>query len=224
VKKKYANEPWYGKIQGEWTGEILKLDDATLRKAATTPNPNDDQLIWRYDAVGELRKVKPPQLWVVAGEDREAPPATTISRLQDLQREGKPIEIVVFPRTDHGMYEFEEAKDGKRKHTRITDGYFRLVSDWILGEQNPPYGAAQVGAIRVSHRYGDRVLVNVQSDVGSDSLFHGLSPCDVGSTTLRGVCMWLGVCNYATHDKGDRPLLQLSQPACVPSRVQAMMS
>jgi len=29
------------------------------------------------------------------------------------------------------MYEFGEAKDGTRTRTQITDGYYRLVSDWI---------------------------------------------------------------------------------------------
>jgi hypothetical protein len=41
-------------------------------------------------------------------------------------------------------------------------------------------------ATRVSNRDRDRVLMNIQSDVGSDSLFHGLSPASLGTSNPSG--------------------------------------
>ncbi|WP_182912077.1 alpha/beta hydrolase family protein [Sphingomonas cavernae] len=143
VKARYGAQPWFTAITGEFTGALLASDEPTLRREGPAKYDNLD-LDWRYDAIGHLRRVRAPQLWIVAGEDREAPPIVTIERLQALRREGKPISIVRFPRTDHGMYEFEQAADGTRRDTRITDGYFRLLADWIKRETHSPYGTAEM--------------------------------------------------------------------------------
>lgn len=143
VKARYGGEPWFARIKGEFSGAVLSTPEAELRATGAAKYDNLD-IDWRYDAIGALRKVAAPQLWVIAGADREAPPATTIARLETLRREGKPIRIVRFPDTDHGMAEFTQAADGTRTVTRITDGYFRLVADWIKGVWRPPYGRAEV--------------------------------------------------------------------------------
>jgi len=142
VKARYGQQPWFAKIKGEFTGDLLALDEATLRRDGAAKFDNLE-LDWRYDAMGWLRKVKVPQLWVIAAEDREAPPQTTIDRLQTLRREGHRIDIVRFPDTDHGMGEFTQAADGERTTTRITDGYYRLLGDWIKGTTRPPYGRGE---------------------------------------------------------------------------------
>ena len=73
VKARYGKAPWFAKIKGEFTGGLLALDEATLRREGAAKFDNLD-LDWRYDAMGWMRKVKAPQLWVIAAEDREAPP------------------------------------------------------------------------------------------------------------------------------------------------------
>ena len=143
VCAKYGSEPWFSRIKGEFTGDVLAANEAALRREGRAKHDNLD-IIWRYDALGELRQVRARQLWVVAGADREAPPATTLERLRALRYEGRPIEVVVFPDTDHGMYEFEQEPDGARRYTRITEGYFRLLADWVKGVRKPPYGRAQL--------------------------------------------------------------------------------
>ena len=55
-------------------------------------------------------------------------------------KSGEPIEVYLFPGTDHGMVEFVEQPDGSRQYTRITDGYLKLVADWIKGEVGDRYG------------------------------------------------------------------------------------
>lgn len=41
------------------------------------------------------------------------------------------------------MIEFVTNPDGSRKITRITDGYLRLLGDWIKGHATGTYGRAQ---------------------------------------------------------------------------------
>ena len=89
-----------------------------------------------------LRSLSAPVLWVLAGEDRVAPVAITHSRLDILRKEGSDIRVVVFPHTDHGSVEFETLPDGKRKATRVADGYWRLIADWAKGRLSKPYGKA----------------------------------------------------------------------------------
>ncbi|QNK00763.1 alpha/beta fold hydrolase [Dyella telluris] len=142
VKRKFANEPWLHTIEGEYTGEMLAENEADLRRTGA-PRYDNLNILWNYDAVAAIRALDIPQLWVIAGEDRDAPGAVTRERLTVLKRAGKPIDLYVFPHTDHGMYEFVQDKDGTRHVTRITDGYFRLLADWIRQQDNPPYGTGE---------------------------------------------------------------------------------
>jgi pimeloyl-ACP methyl ester carboxylesterase len=142
VKKRYAAEPWFAEIRGEFTGDVLVEDEAQLRRTGASRLDNLG-IIWHYDAVAVLRSTSTPQLWVIAGDDREAPGDSTVQRLRALVRAGKPIDLYVFPNTDHGMTEFVEDADGTRHTTRVTEGYFRLVADWIKQEMKPPYGRGE---------------------------------------------------------------------------------
>lgn len=140
VKARFRNEPWFATIEGEFTGDILKMSEAELRGQG--PGKLDNlQIIWRYDAEKVLRSLRAPQLWVLAGSDTVAPNLLTRERLARLRAEGKPIDEVVFPDTEHGMYEFRTLADGARERTRITEGYLRLLADWMKGDLRKPYGS-----------------------------------------------------------------------------------
>ena len=141
VKMRYGAEPWFAKIKGEFTGEVLAATEEQLRTEGPARIDNLN-IIWRYDAVAALRKLTMPQLWVMAAEDAEAPGALSRDRLAALRKEGVPIEVYVFPRTDHGIYEFTTLPDGTRKNTRLANGYLSLLTDWMKGVSNPPYGDA----------------------------------------------------------------------------------
>ena len=142
LKKRYSARPWFGKIKGEYTGAMLRESDSDLRRIGQAEFDNVE-LIWNYDATGVLRRLKAPLLWVIAEKDREAPPELTLERLTALRKGGADITVYSFPETDHGIYEFVQAADGSRTVTRISDGYFRLVGDWIKGRVSGPYGAAR---------------------------------------------------------------------------------
>jgi pimeloyl-ACP methyl ester carboxylesterase len=141
-KKEYAQEPWLAKITNGRISGMLKSSEAGLRERAG--RPPSLEMDFAYDGVETLRNLTMPVLWTVAEKDREAPPEITRERLAMLQRDGKKnITVVVFPNTDHGMEEFEQRADGSRRSTRVTDGFFRLLADWMKGSLSPPYGRAE---------------------------------------------------------------------------------
>ena len=140
VKKKYGEAPWYASVRGNFTWYLLENDAQTIRREAP-------QLLRgvpaHYDPMPVLETLDTPQLWLLGGEDRDAPPAETLHRLAALARHGRPITTVVFADAEHGMYEFETRADGERVSTRQPDGYFRVMADFIRGVPlQPRYGQA----------------------------------------------------------------------------------
>lgn len=126
-------------IHGEYSVAMMALGDADLRRIGRARFDNLG-VIWDYDSLAALRRVDVPVVWVLAGADREAPIETTAQALRTLRGERRPIQAYLFPDTDHGMFEFTTAADGTRRMTRITDGYLRLLGDWIKGAAGGPYG------------------------------------------------------------------------------------
>ncbi|WP_052108096.1 alpha/beta hydrolase family protein [Aerolutibacter daejeonensis] len=141
VKAKYASEPWWKDMKGEYTGLVLRYPPIALRMFGP-----DEGTSWEYEPMPVLQSVKQPLLWIIAGADREAPPEETRRRLLAVAK-GKPNATVVeFPGTDHGIIQFVVTPDGEREGTRVADGYFRMLVDWIrdghLGDS--AYGDAAV--------------------------------------------------------------------------------
>ncbi|MGH6633479.1 MAG: alpha/beta hydrolase family protein, partial [Sphingopyxis sp.] len=142
VRAEMADKPWAAKIEGEYSGAIARMPNEDLRRIGRARVDNLE-LIWDYDAVAALQKLDAPLLWVLAGEDREAPIETTRGALLGLAKAGKPVDVYLFPDTDHGMFEFSTNADGSRNVTRITDGYLKLLADWIKRDVRGTYGRAQ---------------------------------------------------------------------------------
>ena len=142
ARRAMAAQPWAGKIEGEYSGAMARMTNEDLRRVGRARFDNLE-LIWNYDAVAALRKLDAPLLWVLAGEDREAPIETTRAALMNLKATGKPVDVYLFPQTDHGMFEFTTNADGSRSVTRITDGYLKLLGDWVKGDVRGAYGRAE---------------------------------------------------------------------------------
>jgi hypothetical protein len=142
VRAEMRDKPWAAKIEGEYSGAIARMPNDMLKRIGRARVDNLE-LIWDYDAVAALKKLDAPLLWVLAGEDREAPIETTRGALLGLAKAGKPVDVYLFPDTDHGMFEFTTAADGSRSVTRITDGYLKLLGDWIKGNARGAYGRAE---------------------------------------------------------------------------------
>ena len=130
VKAKYRDAPWYAAVRGNFTWYLLGNDEPTIRAQAPGLVRGVPA---HYDPMPVLEHLDAPQLWVLGGEDRDAPPGETLRRLAGLQHDGKPIVTAVFAHADHGMYEFETDADGERVSTRQPEGYFDLMVDFIHG-------------------------------------------------------------------------------------------
>ncbi|AWV06195.1 alpha/beta hydrolase family protein [Marilutibacter maris] len=139
LRRELADAPWAATIEGEHSGAMLRTSDADLRRLGRARFDNLE-LIWDYDAQAVLERLDAPLLWVLAEQDREAPIEKTRGALQALAAAGKPVDVYLFPDTDHGMFEFRTLPDGERQGTRITDGYLRLLGDWIKGDASGRYG------------------------------------------------------------------------------------
>ena len=142
ARRLYSEEPWFPLVKGEYTGVLLTMSTDDLRENGV---PFFDRLDvdWSLNPMEVLGGVRVPQLWVLAAEDREAPIALTLERLGILRERGSDIAVYVFPDTDHGMWEFDQAADGSRDFTRVTPGFYDLMADWAKGDLDGKYGAAQ---------------------------------------------------------------------------------
>jgi uncharacterized protein len=149
VRRELATKPWADKIHGEYSGEMLRMSEADLLRIGR-PRFDNLELIWDYEATAVLRKLEVPLLWLLAGQDREAPIERTRESLLQLAQAGQAVDLYLFPDTDHGMVEFKTHSDGSRTVTRITDGYLRLLGDWIRNDVHGDYGRAE--ALHVSPR------------------------------------------------------------------------
>jgi uncharacterized protein len=132
VKRKYGQEPWFRSVRGNFTAYLLASSTETSRKEGPILL---EGIPAQYDPMPVLANLEVPQLWILGGQDRDAPPAQTIRRLAALRKAGRPITTAVFPEADHGMYEFETRPDGERVSTRQPEGYFILMRDFIKGKQ-----------------------------------------------------------------------------------------
>ncbi|MES2074828.1 MAG: alpha/beta hydrolase [Pseudomonadota bacterium] len=141
VQSRFGKEAWFSPIKGGYTGVVLGMSVDDLRKNGI---PQFDKLgvDWSQNPVEVLKKVDVPHMWALAGEDRQAPIALTVERLLTLRKQGRDIALYVFPDTDHGMWNYEQAADLSRKHTRVTPGFYDLMADWAKGKLGGTYGKA----------------------------------------------------------------------------------
>ncbi|MGO1070420.1 alpha/beta hydrolase family protein [Lysobacter sp. CA199] len=134
VKRKYAGQPWFAAIRGNYTGFMLGASDQALRTQAPAMVAGIEV---RYDPMPVLNNLSVPQLWLLGGQDRDAPPGETVRRLAALKQAGRPVEYVVFADADHGMYEFETRPDGERVSTRQPRDYFDHMREFIVDGSSP---------------------------------------------------------------------------------------
>jgi hypothetical protein len=143
MRAKYGTTPWYKDVHGDYAFFVLQQDsDAKLRALA----PQFDwHTPFHYDPMPALRAAKVPQLWILGGEDYQAPSAETSRRISSLIGEGLPFTLALYPKAEHGMTLFETGADGSRISTRYVSGYFRMIRDFAReGQLHGSYGDAEV--------------------------------------------------------------------------------
>lgn len=129
VRKKYKDEEWYEFVEGEYTGDLLRAPNLGIRIVGPFRTVDATP---EYEPRPVLESLAVPQLWILAEDDRAAPSGPTLEILRDIQRANEQLDIVTFPNTDHGMYEFVEDADGARRYTGVAEGYYALIRDYIL--------------------------------------------------------------------------------------------
>ncbi|HEY9421399.1 MAG TPA: alpha/beta fold hydrolase, partial [Thermoanaerobaculia bacterium] len=127
LEKKYAKEPWLRQMSG-MPGAFLRYPHWLLRVLAPSRLP--PVRAWFYDPIPVLSTLDVPMLWLIGGQDLEAPPEVTIQRLTELRAQGRPVELKVFPTADHGILEFE-TKEGERVYTGYSPDYFQTAINWL---------------------------------------------------------------------------------------------
>jgi len=147
LRADYGGRPWFSRIEGQYTGELLRGEIDRARKESP-------QVPWNYDSLAVLNGVSAPQLWMMAQEDSIAVSAPSVRRLEKLQREGKPIDLAIFPDTDHGIRTFRYGPDGKRIYTGIAPGYIQMTADWVKGRLSKSYGRAKLEPAPAPRRAG----------------------------------------------------------------------
>ena len=142
LRSRYAKAPWYSDLRGDYTYIILPRSEAELRAMA----PEFDWHIpWHYDPMPVLRSLHTPQLWILGGEDFEAPSRETRRRLKSLNAAGGDYTIAYYADAEHGMTLFDVDAAGDRASTRYAPGYFQLIRDFALyGKVSGSYGDAEV--------------------------------------------------------------------------------
>jgi hypothetical protein len=142
IRVRYRAEPWFADIKGEFTGFLLNTpNDAIIAMAPRL----DIGTPWSYDPLPVLTALDTPMLWIQAEDDLGAPPEATRARLIDLSAQGRPITVLEFADTDHGIIRYETAADGTRTSLGYAPGYYQAVLDWALtGRLEGAYGDGRV--------------------------------------------------------------------------------
>ena len=142
VVEKYRGEPWFKDLEGEFTGKMVQYPEAVLREMGPKI---DVGTTWDHDALGVLRRLETPLLWVLAADDTGGAGQETREALLALAAEGRPVTIASFPGTEHGILEYRTGPKGERVETRYADGFFRMEMDFArTGRLSGSYGRAEV--------------------------------------------------------------------------------
>ena len=135
-KSQAAGAPWLSAIQPRsYTGLFLKFSAEDIR----THGPALAQgLNFDHEPRPLIEAITPRQLWLLGGNDRQAPNAGTQVILRQLQQKRRNLAVIVFPKADHGLVETVNTRDG------MTMAYsarlFDLTADWIKHHKLPAPG------------------------------------------------------------------------------------
>jgi pimeloyl-ACP methyl ester carboxylesterase len=141
LRETYRDEPWLPYVRGNATRLMIEVPEATLREIGPKMFHG---LRLDYDPMPVLEQLEVPQLWILGGQDIDAPHAETLRRLQELKARGKPLSIAVYPDAEHGLYAFEEV-DGERLSTGQPASLLALLRDFAkTGRIKRSYGDADI--------------------------------------------------------------------------------
>jgi pimeloyl-ACP methyl ester carboxylesterase len=91
-----------------------------------------------YDPAPVVAKLETPSLWIFGGEDSSMPSGDSIDILEELQSQGRPISVEVFPETEHGILTFEGDDPFDRDYQGYAPGYLDLQVEWLRQQSDLP--------------------------------------------------------------------------------------
>ncbi len=142
LRRKYRAEPWYKDVHGDFLFFVMPLSKTEIDAAA---KQFDFHTPFRYEPMPVLSTSTTPQLWVLGGDDLEAPSGETSRRIESLIKDGKDYRLAVYPGAEHGMTDYELGAKGERLSTRYAPGYFQMMADFIRdGRIGDRYGDARI--------------------------------------------------------------------------------
>ena len=142
IRAKYRAEPWFADIRGEFTGLLLNAPNEQITAMASQLENGPS---WDYDPLPVLSQLEAPMLWIQAEKDTGAPPEATRQRLIDLSAQGRPVTLLEYPDTDHGIVRFETDACGVRTSIGYAPGYYQAVLDWArTGRLDGHYGEGRI--------------------------------------------------------------------------------
>ena len=125
VVARYSNEPWLQAMSGTTFDEVTAWPHWLVRLVGPWVTPGG--LPWHYDsraALDQLASRGVPSVWLLADQDRSAPNAFTLDELARRIGAGEPVQVRVFPGTDHGIVQFVDA-GGERTFGNFFPDYLR---------------------------------------------------------------------------------------------------
>ncbi|HTT84430.1 MAG TPA: alpha/beta hydrolase [Rhizomicrobium sp.] len=143
LRRKYKAEPWYKDVHGDFLFFLLPLNRSQI--ANLVMKAGFDTAPFRYEPMPTLQASTTPQLWILGGDDLDAPSGETAARIKSLIAEGKNFTLAVYPGAEHGMTLYELDAKGERLSTRYAPGYFQMMADYIRnGRIGDHYGNAAI--------------------------------------------------------------------------------
>jgi hypothetical protein len=135
LKKKYKGQTWLKDMDGEFTDDFMSTPNWLIRFIGPLLNVGTS---WEYDPRPTLEAIDAPHLWILAGDDSEAPHERTLEILREIQQTRPNLDIVVFPNTEQGIYEYRMNSKGEPEPVRFAPGYYPLIRDFILSAAARP--------------------------------------------------------------------------------------
>lgn len=132
----HAGRPWLAAIQPRsYTGILLTMSGAEARAGGPTAAQG---LSFDYEPRPVIERIEARQLWLLGGADRQAPSEATQAILRQTQVRRPDLDVVVYPKADHGLIERVHTPDGTV--SAHPGGLFDLVATWIEDRRLPAKG------------------------------------------------------------------------------------
>jgi uncharacterized protein len=138
-KAKHTGRAWLDAIQPRsYTGLFLKFTTEQIKAIGPKVAQN---LTFDYEPRPVIESIKSRQLWLLGGNDRQAPSDNTRAILSQLQKAREDVAVIVFPNADHGLIETVKSNDD----TVMTYSamLFDRAADWIKASKTPAQDLTQ---------------------------------------------------------------------------------